>query len=67
MSLHEIPVERTDTMPNDQLQNAVTNYLVSAMQAADWEPSGKSATVQWFTKGQRTVGILDPLVMGAFK
>lgn len=53
MSLHQMDTDTTDALPADQLKNAVESYIVSAFQAADWEPAGRTAGRQIIGKGKR--------------
>lgn len=68
MSLLEMDTERTDELPSDQLKNAVEAYIVSGLQAADWEPIGRTGGKQMIGKGKRAfmveVTMLDEVHRG---
>lgn len=63
MSLLDMDTATTDHLPGDQLKNAVENYVISGLQAIDWEPAGRARGGQIIAHGQRavlvTVEVLD--------
>lgn len=58
MSLFDMDTATTDKLPADELENAVRNYVVSSLQAIDWEPAGRTSDgAQVMGKSKRAFSI----------